>query len=65
MDDLRSIEASLDENNLAKMKGLRETEDKFSRFLKLFPEYKANEMDLLGQKENGIKTDVENLKNIR
>ena len=65
LDELRSVEASLDESNLAKMKGLRETEEKFNRFLGTFPEYKTNEISLLESKEKSIKSELEKLKIIR
>ena len=47
------------------MKGLRETEEKFNRFLGTFPEYKTNEISLLESKEKSIKSELEKLKVIR
>ena len=65
LDELRSIEASLDENNLARMKGLRETETKFQTFLSSFPTAKAKESELLKSKETAILELLEKLKTIK
>ena len=65
LDELQSIEASLDEGHLAKMKGLRDTEDKFKKFLDAFPAYKKAEVDLLLSKEKAIKAEMEKLKGVK
>ena len=41
-DELRNMESDLDESYLQKLKGLRQTEQKFKQFLESYPQYKGN-----------------------
>ena len=40
-DELRNMESDLDESYLQKLKGLRQTEQKFKQFLESYPQYKG------------------------
>ena len=41
-DELRNMESDLDESYLQKLKGLRQTEQKFKQFLESYPQYKGS-----------------------
>ena len=40
-DELRNMESDLDESYLQKLKGLRQTDQKFKQFLESYPQYKG------------------------
>jgi len=53
-DELRNMESDLDESYLQKLKGLRQTEQKFKQFLDSYPQYKEEETTRLSEKEASI-----------
>jgi len=53
-DELRNMESDLDESYLQKLKGLRQTEQKFKQFLDSYPQYKDEETTRLSEKEASI-----------
>ena len=48
------MESDLDESYLQKLKGLRQTEQKFKQFLDSYPQYKEEETTRLSEKEASI-----------
>ena len=55
VDQLRNMESDMDESHLQKMKGLRQTEEKFKVFLEAYPKYKDDEEKRLSDKEEKVK----------
>jgi len=55
VDQLRNMESDMDESHLQKMKGLRQTEEKFKVFLEAYPKYKDDEEKRLSDKEGKVK----------
>ena len=53
-DQLIKLEADMDESNLAKLKGLKETEAKFERFLNSAPGLSEDEKNRITTKEQQI-----------
>lgn len=54
-DQIRNMESDLDESYLQKIKGLRQTEQKFKSFLSTYPSYRDEEEGRISEKEEKVK----------
>ena len=63
-DGLRNMESDLDESYLQKLKGLRQTEQKFKQFLESYPQYKDEEMSRLAEKEAQIAAHLDEIQKL-
>jgi len=63
-DELRNMESDLDESYLQKLKGLRQTEQKFKQFLESYPQYKDEEMTRLAEKESQIAANLDEIQKL-
>ena len=53
------MESDLDESYLQKIKGLRQTEQKFKSFLETYPSYRDEEEGRISENEGGVKEILE------
>merc|ERR1711990_1077682 len=53
-DQIRNMESDLDESYLQKIKGLRQTEQKFKSFLSTYPSYRDEEEGRISEKEEKV-----------
>jgi len=63
-DQLIKLEADMDESNMAKLKGLKETEAKFERFLVAAPSLVEDEKNRLTRKERQIEEILQEISQI-